>query len=230
MVDSLIILPARGGSSRIARKNIKLFNGAPMIHWPISAALACVSPKNVVVSTEDPEIAEVAVSAGASVPFMRPAELATDHAGTTPVMVDALDALKIPDSTAVMCLYPTAPIGSSTLNEALVLAQENPDDFVISLGRHRSPHERSVVPGSEEKMALADSTALLARTQDLPQRYFDAGKFYVASASTWRSRTTMMAEPFVPFFLPEWATVDMDEPDDWPVAEALHRAFIMEDG
>jgi len=229
-VESVIIIPARGGSSRIARKNVKFFNGAPMIHWPISAALACVSPENIVVSTEDREIAEVAVSAGASVPFTRPAELADNHAGTAPVIIHALDALEIADNTAVMCLYPTAPIPSSIIAEALALAQEHPDDFVVSLGRHRSPHERSIVPGSEGRMALEDSTALLSRTQDLPQRYFDAGKFYVASASTWRSRTTMMAEPFVPFFLPDWATVDMDEPDDWPVAEALHRAFVMEDG
>jgi len=229
-VESLIIIPARGGSSRIVRKNVKLFNGAPMIHWPISAALACVSPDSVIVSTEDREIAEVAVSAGASVPFTRPAELADNHAGTAPVIGHALDALEIANDTAVMCLYPTAPIPSSILAEALALAPGHPDDFVVSLGRHRSPHERSIVPGGEGRMVLADSTALLSRTQDLPQRYFDAGKFYVASAATWRSRTTMMAEPFVPFFLPDWATVDMDEPDDWPVAEALHRAFVMEDG
>lgn len=78
-------------------------------------------------------------------------------------------------------------------------------------------------------MALADSRALLTRTQDLPQRYFDAGKFYVATADTWRARTTMMAQPFIPFLLPDWASVDMDEPEDWAVAEALHRAFVMEE-
>jgi len=229
-VEPVIIIPARGGSARIVRKNVKIFNGAPMIHWPISAALACVAPDNVIVSTEDREIAEVAVSAGASVPFTRPAELADDHAGTAPAIVHALDALEIVDDTPVMCLYPTAPIPSSTLVKALALALEHSDDFVVSVGRHRSPHERSIVMGSEGRMALEDSRALLSRTQDLPQRYFDAGKFYVASAATWRSRTTMMAEPFVPFFLPDWATIDMDEPDDWPVAEALHRAFVMEDG
>ena len=229
-MEPVIIIPARGGSTRIVRKNVKIFNGAPMIHWPISAALACVSPKNVIVSTEDREIAEVAVSAGASVPFTRPAELADDHAGTAPAIVHALDALEIADDTAAMCLYPTAPVPSSTLAAALALAGEHPDDFVISVGRHRSPHERCVVPGSEGRMVLEDSTALLSRTQDLPQRYFDAGKLYVASAATWRSRATMMAEPFVPFVLPDWATIDMDEPDDWPVAEALHRAFVMEDG
>ena len=229
-MEPVIIIPARGGSTRIVRKNVKIFNGAPMIHWPISAALACVSPKNVIVSTEDREIAEVAVSAGASVPFVRPAELANDHAGTAPVIVHALDVLEIADDTAVMCLYPTAPISSSALAKALALAQEHPDDFVVSLGRHRSPHERSVVPGGEGRMELEDSTALFSRTQDLPERYFDAGKFYVASAATWRSRATMMAEPFVPFFLPDWAAVDMDEPDDWPVAEALHRTFVMEEG
>ena len=227
-MEPVIIIPARGGSTRISRKNVKPFNGAPMIHWPISSALACVPGENVVVSTEDPEVAQAAVAAGASVPFMRPPELADDQAGTAPVIVHALDVLELEDDTVVMCLYPTAPVPSALLAEALSVGLEHAGEFVVSLGRHRSPQERSLVETSDGKMALADSGALFSRTQDLPQRFFDAGKFYVATAGTWRSRETMMAEPLVPFFLPDWASVDMDEPDDWPVAEALHRAFVLE--
>ena len=228
-MEPLVIIPARGGSTRIARKNVKSFNGAPMIHWPISAALGCVSSDRIIVSTEDAEIAEAAVAAGASVPFVRPVEFADDHAGTAPVIVHALDEMGVDGDTSVMCLYPTAPMPSAMLAQALQRGQEHPDEFIVSLGRHRSPHERSVVPRGDGTMELSDSRALLTRTQDLPQRYFDAGKFYVATADTWRARTTMMAEPFVPFLLPDWASVDMDEPDDWAVAEALHRAFVMEE-
>jgi N-acylneuraminate cytidylyltransferase len=76
-------------------------------------------------------------------------------------------------------------------------------------------------------MALASDDALLARTQDLPQSFFDAGKFYLATAQVWRERETMMAKPFVPYLLPDWASVDIDEPADWAVAEALHEAFVL---
>ena len=77
-------------------------------------------------------------------------------------------------------------------------------------------------------MAIESTQSLLARTQDLPQRFFDAGKFYLASAGLWRTQETMMSDPFVPYYLPDWASVDMDEPDDWPIAEALHRAFVLQ--
>jgi len=77
-------------------------------------------------------------------------------------------------------------------------------------------------------MSLSSTEHMLTRTQDLPQRYFDAGKLYIARVSVWKARATMMEAPFVPFYLPDWATVDVDEPDDWAVAEALHRVFVLE--
>lgn len=227
-MDVLIVIPARGGSTRIPRKNVKEFNGAPMINWPISAAIASGFQPKVVVSTDDREIAEISTAAGASVPFIRPAELADDHAGTAPVIVHTINSLETEDDVVVMCLYPTSPLPAAMVAEGLAVASANPHEFVITVGRHRSPHERSVVSASNGMMSVSDPTALLVRTQDLPRRYFDAGRFYVATASEWRSRTTMMEKPFVPFFLPDWATIDMDEPEDWPVAEALHRAFVLD--
>jgi N-acylneuraminate cytidylyltransferase len=77
-------------------------------------------------------------------------------------------------------------------------------------------------------MAVAHPEHLLSRTQDLPVRYFDAGKFYIAPASLWKLQETMMSAPFVPYFLSEWATVDIDEPEDWALAEALHRAVVLD--
>lgn len=222
-----VIIPARGGSSRIPGKNIKAFNGAPMIQWPIRAALASAVAPRVVVSTDSQEIADVAKHSGAEVPFVRPAELANDHAGTAPVIVHALDQLETPDDTLVMCLYPTAPVSTETLDHAFALAHENLGDFTVTVGRHRSPWERSLVRVEGEHMALASDDALLTRTQDLPQRFFDAGKFYLATAQVWRERETMMAKPFVPYLLPDWASVDIDEPADWAVAEALHEAFVL---
>ena len=222
-----VVIPGRGGSIRIPGKNLLPFNGAPMIQWPIRAALDAESVDAVMVSTDSEKIAQVSKKSGAEVPFTRPTELANDTAGTAPVILHALAEQKVPDEQLVMCLYPTAPITSSMIDEAVSLARKHPDDMVISVGRHRSPLERSLVAAEGGKMALENLSALFSRTQDLPQRFFDAGKFYVATAKIWRERETMMAKPFVPMLLPDWASVDMDEPDDWAVAEALHRAFVL---
>ena len=225
--STVVVIPARGGSVRIPRKNIGLFNGRPVISWAIDSCQHDSTIDVVAVSTDDEEIAEVSLSSGAST-IMRPANLASDEAGTAPVIKHAIDELGVDDDTLVMCLYPTATLTPHLVSEALELAREHPDKFVVSVGRHRSPHERSLQRLEGDLMSLASPDHLLTRTQDLPQRYFDAGKLYVARASVWKARETMMEKPFVPFHLPDWAAVDIDEPDDWAVAEALHRVFVLE--
>ena len=226
--DVVAIIPARGGSTRIPRKNARDFNGRPMISWPLEACRALAEISHIVVSTDDEALARIARDLGATRVIDRPAELATDTAGTAPVIKHAIDELGVDDDTLVMCLYPTATLTPHLISEVLGLAREHPDRFVVSVGRHRSPHERSLQRLDGDLMSLASTNHLLTRTQDLPQRYFDAGKLYVARASVWKARETMMEKPFVPFFLPDWAAVDIDEPDDWQVAEALHRVFVLE--
>jgi len=221
------IITARGGSSRIPGKNVRDFNGHPMIHWPITAALESRGVGTVVVSTDSEDIAAVARHAGASVPFMRPSHLADAHAGTTPVMVHALEEMAIADDAMVGCVFPTAAVTPAMIDEAIALSVSHPEDFVISVGRHRSPWEKSLKQDDAGKMMLESTVARHTRTQDLPQRFFDAGKIYVAQARTWRERDTMMAAAFVPLMLPDWASVDVDEPEDWAIAEALHRAFVL---
>ena len=223
----VVVIPARGGSVRIPRKNIGLFNGRPVISWAIDSCSHDSTIAVVAVSSDDAEIAEVSLLSGAST-IKRPADLASHEAGTAPVIKHAIDDLGVDDDTLVMCLYPTATLTPHLVSEALELAREHPDTFVVSVGRHRSPHERSLQRLEGDLMSLASPDHLLTRTQDLPQRYFDAGKLYVARASVWQARETMMEKPFVPFYLPDWAAVDIDEPDDWPVAEALHRVFVLE--
>ena len=226
--DVVAIIPARGGSTRIPRKNSRDFNGRPMISWSLEACKALDTISQRVVSTDDDELARLARDSGATLVIDRPAELATNTAGTAPVIKHAIDELDVDDDTLVMCLYPTATLTPHLVSEALELAREHPDKFVVSVGRHRSPHERSLERLEGDLMSLASTDHLLTRTQDLPQRYFDAGKLYVARASVWKARETMMDKPFVPFYLPDWAAVDIDEPDDWPIAEALHRVFVLE--
>jgi pseudaminic acid cytidylyltransferase len=222
------IIPARGGSSRIPRKNAKEFNGRPMMAWPVATCSALDAISQIVVSTDDAELAQIAHESGATSVIDRPKDLATDTAGTAPVIKHAIDELGLEDDTLVMCLYPTATLTPALIEQALELALHHPDTFVVTVGRHRSPHERSLQQVDGELMSLASTDHLLTRTQDLPQRYFDAGKLYVARASVWKTRETMMEVPFVPFHLPDWAAVDIDEPDDWAVAEALHRVFVLE--
>ena len=224
----LAIIPARGGSTRIPRKNVKIFNGRPMIEWPIASCAEIAGVSEVVVTTDDPEIAHVATRAGATRVLDRPADLATHTAGTAPVINHVIDTLALGDDSLVMCVYPTAPLPSQLIEEVIAVAAENPERFVVTVGRHRSPMERSLQLGDHGLMAMASREHLHTRTQDLPHRFFDAGKLYLAPASLWRERDTMMAAPFMPFFLPEWAVVDLDEPDDWPIAEALHRQFVLE--
>ena len=227
-LHAVSIIPARGGSIRIPRKNVKLFNGRPVISWAIESCLWNTSLDLVAVSTDDAEIAEAARVSGVTSIIDRPAELASDIAGTAPVIKHAIEELGLGDDTLVMCLYPTAALTSVLVHEAVDLARQHPDTFVVSVGRHRSPHERSLKRQEDNLMSLVSSDHLLTRTQDLPQRYFDAGKLYVAKASVWEARETMMEKPFVPFYLPDWAAVDLDEPEDWAVAEALHRVFVLE--
>ena len=228
MGQVVAVVPARGGSTRIPRKNVLPFNGKPMITWPLEAATNTGLFDRVVVSTEDDEIASIARDAGAEVPFTRPADLADHHAGTAPVIRHAITELDLANDDIVVCLYPTAAVTPEILRDALSQAGPSPERFVISVGRHRSPLGRSLESTPNDLMAVAHPENLLTRTQDLPVRYFDAGKFYIAPASLWKSQETMMSEPFTPYFLPEWASVDIDEPEDWPLAEALHKAFVLD--
>ncbi len=113
------VVPARGGSARVTRKNVRSFNGNPMITWPLSAAAQSGRFERVVVSTDDEEIAAIAREAGAEVPFTRPANLADQHAGTAPVIRHAITELGLADDDIVVCLYPTAAITSEILSDAL---------------------------------------------------------------------------------------------------------------
>lgn len=228
MTQVVAVIPARGGSSRIPRKNIKNFNGRPIMAWPMRACQESPAAGAIVVSTDDEEIAGIARELGASDVLDRPAALASATAGTAQVITHAIDQLQLSDDTVVMCVYPTATITSAVIADVIALGALHPDKFVVTVGRHRSPLERSLEPVQDELMALSSHDHLLTRTQDLPQRYFDAGKLYLATAAVWKSRETMMEAPFVPFHLPDWAAVDIDEPDDWAIAEALHRVFVVE--
>lgn len=198
-----------------------------MIEWPIAAALASGVFTRVIVSTEDDEIAETAKQAGAEIPFLRPNSLGGDEVGAAKVVRHAIQTLCLAPDVAVMNLYPTSPLTSNLLRSAVEGFGKDSGRFLISVGRYRTPVERALSL-SGGLMSHQQKSSMHTRSQDLPESYFDAGKFHIATASVWQRTETMMANPFVPFLLPAWATVDIDEPEDWLIAEALHKVFVLE--
>jgi len=222
---NLCVIPARGGSKRIPRKNIRAFCGKPMIAWSIEVALASGCFDQVIVSTDDAEIADVARQWGAAVPFMRPAELADDFAGTTPVVAHAVrwhqDYGK--ELIAVCCLYATAPfVDPEDIKDGLKSLEQTPADrFVFTATPYASPIQRALRldPASgEAKMWQPEQFS--NRSQDLEPAYHDAGQFYWGRPQAWLQSGNLF-EGSKPLLMPRWRVQDIDTQDDWIRAEHL---------
>lgn len=220
----LAVIPARGGSKRIPRKNVRPFAGRPMIGHAIALARATGLFGRIVVSTDDDEIAAVALAEGAEVPFRRPAELAGDHAGTLPVLAHAVNTLQWPDDAPVCCLYPAVPLlQAADVCSALALLQQGGCTFTYPVLAFESPVQRAL-----RRDAQGHTTALYpqhtgTRTQDLEPAYHDAGQFYWGTAAAWRAGNSPLAGG-CSIVLQPWQAVDIDTPADWARAEALHAA------
>lgn len=220
------VVPARGGSKRIPRKNIRSFLGRPIISWVLDELLASGVFDMVIVSTDDREIAEIAVSEGATVPFFRPAELADDHTTTGKVVDHAVDELRkiYPREDLTVCtVYPTAVFSDRhDYARSLEIYETIDDGFVFAVGTFPAPIERSLV--FEDLTCVRFSAgASLTRSQDLPRRYYDAGQFYWASQEMWRRWESGNLRPCMPYVLPKWKVHDIDDEDDWEFAELVFR-------
>jgi N-acylneuraminate cytidylyltransferase len=230
---NLCVIPARGGSKRIPRKNIREFCGKPMIAWSVEAALASACFDQIIVSTDDAEIADVARQRGAQVPFMRPAELADDLAGTMPVMVHAMQWHKAHghELTAVCCLYATAPfVEPADIKEGLtLLEQAAADRFVFTATAYASPIQRALRldPASEEAH-MWQPEQFSKRSQDLEPAYHDAGQFYWGRPQAWLHSENLF-EGSKPLLLPRWRVQDIDVEDDWTYAELMHQTLALQD-
>lgn len=224
----IAIIPARGGSKRIPRKNIRHFCGKPMIAWPIEAARQSGIFDHIIVSTDDTEIAEVAQQYGAQVPFMRPAELANDHAGTIPVVAHAAQwALDQGWAVeAVCCIYATAPLVSpDDLVEGLKLLRQGSRDFVFSATEYPSPIFRSFRQADDGGIEMFFPEHFTSRSQDLPEALHDAGQFYWGLPEAWQTAQTLFAGKSAALRIPRWRVQDIDTPDDWTRAEALFQSL-----
>lgn len=224
---NLAVIPARGGSKRIPRKNIKPFGGKPMITYAIAAARASELFDEIVVSTDDDEIAEVAAAHGASVPFRRPAELADDQTTTVPVIAHAAEwfSARGRAPAAVCCIYPCVPLlRADDLRGAYTMFVERGAEYVYPVVQFHSSPWRGLRRPDNGPMEFVHPEFELTRTQDLPKVYFDAGQFYWGRASAWRAGMRMHSNGHG-YVVESHRVVDIDTPEDWRRAELIARAL-----
>ena len=225
---NVAIIPARGGSKRIPRKNIKPFHGKPMIAYSIEAAVASGCFDKVIVSTDDTEIAEVAEQYGAEVPFLRPVNISDDYATTMDVMHHAITWCMDNDWTvdAVCCLYATAPFvtpeylkqGFDKLNKGLF-------EFVFSAATFPFPIQRAIKISSGGAVSMFSPENEQVRSQDLEEAYHDAGQFYWGKTDAFLEKKAIFADHSSVVLLPRSRVQDIDTNEDWDLAEALYSAL-----
>jgi len=227
-MSAIAIIPARGGSKRIPRKNVRPFCGKPMIAWPIEAVFAAGVFDAVVVSTDDEEIAAVAKSLGAEVPFVRPAELCDDHAATMPVIAHAIrwweehrDALEY-----CCCVYATAPfLQPDYLRKGLGILREKPEaEFAFSVTSYAFPVFRALQITDSGRVKMFWPENELKRSQDLPEAWHDAGQFYWGRKNAFLEKKGVFTAKSYPVILPRHLVQDIDTHEDWDRAERMFLA------
>jgi pseudaminic acid cytidylyltransferase len=222
---NLCVIPARGGSKRIPRKNIKDFLGKPIIAYSIETALNSGLFDYVMVSTDDNEIAEVAKRYGAEAPFMRSKQTANDFAGTADVVIEVLNDLqKIGKSfDQACCIYPTAPfITKQTLEESYKLLIENKFDSVFPVCPFSYPIQRALEI-NHSKTTMVWEENLNKRSQDLPARYHDAGQFYWMNIEMFLKEKKLFTNNSGSIILDELQVQDIDNETDWKLAQLKYQ-------
>ncbi|MBB6154201.1 N-acylneuraminate cytidylyltransferase [Pseudomonas sp. JAI115] len=224
-MNSVAIIPARGGSKRIPRKNLLPFDGVPMIVRSIRTALDSGLFEQVVVSTDDAEIAELALAHGAQVPFLRPVELADDFTGTAAVIVHALQQL--PAFDYACCVYATAPLLQARfLSEGFELLQQHPQkSFAFSVCNFGFPVQRALTLDGQGALTALYPEFRNTRSQDLPEAFQDAGQFYWGRSEAWLRGEVLYSSASLPVLLPRHLVQDIDTPQDWKRAEYLYAAL-----
>ncbi len=219
--DALAIVPARGGSKRIPRKNIRAFLGKPILARVVETLLASGCFSEVMVSTDDAEIAAVARASGASVPFLRSPGNSNDTATTAAVLLEVLSRFEEQDKRflAFCCVYPTAVFATAAvLRKAKEILETSGADAVIPVLRFSFPIQRAFkVQAGELKMFQPEHMS--TRSQALEPAYHDAGQFYWARTASFLEQRTLYARKCVPLVLDDMQAHDIDSEEDWRVAE-----------
>ena len=224
-MKSLCIIPARGGSKRIPRKNIKPFMGKPIIAYSIEAALNSGVFDEVMVSTDDEEIAGVAHQYGAAVPFLRSAETSNDYATTVDVLLEVVNRYKEQGEVfdTICCLYSTAPfVTSDRLEEASSKISET-IDACFTIVQYSYPIQRSLRINENDYVEMKFPEHLNSRTQDLEKVYHDAGQFYFVKTDALIQEKTVWCKRTAPLILSELEVQDLDTLTDWQLAEMKYQ-------
>lgn len=227
MSTSIAIITARGGSKRIPRKNIKLFCGKPIIAYSIEAALQSGLFEEVMVSTDDGEIAGIAREFGASVPFMRSSTSAGDYASTDDVLLEVLTAYKEQgrEFASFCCLYPTAPfVTAQKLKTAMELLETA--DSVMPVVAFSFPPQRCMVINEAGELQMKWPEHAKTRSQDLEPYYHDCGQFYCCRTAPFLQYGTTDLPGMLPVIMSELEVQDIDNPDDWAIAELKYQQMV----
>jgi len=221
------IIPARGGSKRIPRKNIKAFCGKPMIAYSIQAAIDSKLFDRVIVSTDDEEIAEVAKRYGAEIPFMRPCELSDDFTATIPVIAHAIEELQKEAPVEIACcIYATAPfIKVAFLKEAYEALLNNKSDYAFSATSFAFPIQRAIRLDKDQRVEMFNPEHFNTRSQDLEEAYHDAGQFYFGRTEAWLKSRPIFSQASSAIILPRHLVQDIDTMEDFTRAELMYKVL-----
>lgn len=222
----LCIIPARVGSKRIPKKNIRNFCGKPIIGWSINTAIESNCFDKIIVSTDSEEIASISKKYGAEVPFIRPKNISDDITGTLPVVNHAIKFVEANYGKVelVCCIYPTAPfLETDFLRKGLLKIKENNANFCFSATSFPFPIQRAIKINSDNKSKMFFPEFLNTRSQDLEDSYHDAGQFYWGRTSSWLEKKRIFDEDSIPLLIPRYKVQDIDTQEDWIRAEMMFR-------
>lgn len=224
----LCVIPARGGSKRIPRKNIKEFFGQPIISYSIKVAIASKCFDRVIVSTDDAEIAEVAKSFGADVPFMRSKQLSNDYVGTGSVTKHAIEWLESQGQSVsdVCCLYATAPfVQADAINKAYQQMTLEKADYCFTVTNFVFPIQRAIKITENNRLDMFYPSNYAHRSQDLEDAWHDAGQFYWGKAEAFKQQKIIFSKYSTPYILPSYLVQDIDTLEDWKRAELMYQVL-----
>ena len=224
----LCVIPARGGSKRIPRKNIKEFFGQPIISYSIKVAIASKCFDRVIVSTDDAEIAEVAKSFGADIPFMRSKQLSDDYVGTGSVSKHAIEWCESQGQAVsdVCCLYATAPfVQAGAINKAYQQMTLEKADYCFTVTNFVFPIQRAIKITENNRLDMFYPSNYAHRSQDLEDAWHDAGQFYWGKAEAFKQQKIIFSKDSTPYILPSYLVQDIDTLEDWKRAELMYQVL-----
>ena len=230
---NVAVIPARGGSKRIPRKNIRTFCGRPMIAYSIEAARQSDLFDRIIVSTDDEEIAAIAAASGAEIPFMRPQELADDFISPSEAVKHAIRWLIDHGSapTHVCCIYPTAPfIDAADLRTGHEKLVQSGKSYVFSVTSFPFPVQRAVRINVDGEIEAMYPEFVAKRSQDIERAFHDAGQFYWALPEAFLNDVPIFSQASIPVILDRHRVQDIDTEEDWLRAELMFQALNLERG